>query len=362
MTEVLALVTDAYGGQGGIAQASRDIVEALSAQDWVRSIQLLPRSADQPLPSLPKKVRQLDAIGNKFLYASAALIHALLRRPQIIFCNHMFMAPLAALAARACGAQLVIQLHGVEAWPTPTPARKWALEQAQMLICVSRFTRSQILKSIIIAPERAIVLSNTVDPRFNVEGREAARAKFGFGRDLTLLTVGRLDVRERYKGHDRVISILAQLQRGISRSIVYVIAGDGDDRSRLEMIAKAAGLANEVQFLGRVASADLPDLYRAVDLFVMPSTGEGFGIVFLEAMGCGTPALGLGVGGANDPLGDGLLGHVTSEADLLTGLHHALTLPQPNPNILSEKVQKRFGRQAFARATAGAISRLVETA
>jgi phosphatidylinositol alpha-1,6-mannosyltransferase len=231
-----------------------------------------------------------------------------------------------------------------------------------MLICVSRFTRSQILKSITLAPERAVVLSNTVDPRFNVEGREAARAKFGFGPDLTLLTVGRLDVRERYKGHDRVISILRQLQREIGRSIVYVIAGDGDDRSRLETMAKEAGLANEVRFLGRVASADLPDLYRAVDLFVMPSTGEGFGIVFLEAMGCGTPALGLGAGGANDPLCDGLLGHVTSEADLLTGLLHALTRPQPNPNLLSDEVQQRFGRQAFARATAGAISRLVETA
>jgi phosphatidyl-myo-inositol dimannoside synthase len=69
--------------------------------------------------------------------------------------------------------------------------------------------------------------------------------------------------------------------------------GEGDDRERFEKIAREIGVAERVRFLGAVDQQRLVAAYRMADLFVMPSTGEGFGIAFLQAMASGTPALGL---------------------------------------------------------------------
>ena len=66
---------------------------------------------------------------------------------------------------------------------------------------------------------------------------------------------------------------------------IYLIVGDGDDRPRLEALAAAMGVADKVQFVGHVTDRrTYPIIYRLADVFVMPSTGEGFGIAFLEAM------------------------------------------------------------------------------
>jgi phosphatidylinositol alpha-1,6-mannosyltransferase len=74
--------------------------------------------------------------------------------------------------------------------------------------------------------------------------------------------------------------------------------GEGDDRKRFEKIARKIGVAECVRFLGAVDQQRLVAAYRMADLFVMPSTGEGLGIAFPQAMASGTPALGLDVAGA----------------------------------------------------------------
>lgn len=113
-----------------------------------------------------------------------------------------------------------------------------------------------------------------------------------------------LHLTERYKGHDRVLEVIPSLLERFP-NLVYVIAGDGDDRLRLEKLAKDLGVHAAVRFTGRIDNNDLPDLYRMADVFVMPSTGEGFGIVFLEAMACGVPAVGSDSDGSIDALGEG---------------------------------------------------------
>jgi phosphatidyl-myo-inositol dimannoside synthase len=174
---------------------------------------------------------------------------------------------------------------------------------------------------------------------------------FGLKAQKVLLSVGRLDARERYKGQDRVIRLLPALRERLG-DVVYLIAGDGDDRPRLEALSRDCGVAEHVCFLGQVSDADLPDLYRAADLFVLPSTGEGFGIVFLEAMASGTPALGLAVMGAVDALADGELGDAVDEAGLFEAVVRRLQLPRRDPAALAAAVGTRFGRAAFReRAT-----------
>ncbi len=78
----------------------------------------------------------------------------------------------------------------------------------------------------------------------------------------------------------------------------------------------------------------------------MPSVQEGFGIVFLEAMASGAPALGLAVAGAVDALGRGL-GRAAPEDQLLEAIEDMLAGPKPDPAILAAEVRARYGRPAF---------------
>jgi phosphatidylinositol alpha-1,6-mannosyltransferase len=348
--KVLALVTEAFGGRGGIAAVARDVVQALSSAPGFTRIQILPRGVDDDVGGLPAGVVQARACHGRIAYSVQALLTALRERPQLIYCSHLYMAPLAALLARWVKARLVVHLHGVEIWTEPTASQRRALEAADLLLCVSRYTRGTALAFADIAPERAVVLNNTVSERFTPGDRIAARAKFGFGDEAVLLTVGRLASSERYKGHDRVIAALPEILK-TRRDLAYVIAGEGDDRPRLERLAAEAGVAGRVRFIGHVSGDDLPDLYRAVDLFVMPSAGEGFGIVFLEALACGTPVLGLAEKGAYDALADGELGVLASLSEFPSRLMAELGAPRPTADDVSGSVRGRFGRDVFEGRT-----------
>ena len=170
------------------------------------------------------------------------------------------------------------------------------------------------------------------------------RSALGLNGKRVLLTVGRMDSRERYKGHDRVIAAIPDLVKG--HDICYLVVGEGDDRSRLEALARNAGVSDRV-VSWRGGFTTLSEIYRAADLFVMPSTGEGFGVAFLEAMASGTPALGLDVAGSRDALGDGELGSVVPENEISEAIARLLNNAVPDRVTLAAAVRARFGRERF---------------
>src|SRR5260370_21205702 len=137
---MLALVTDAFGGRGGIAQYNRDFLGALAETAAVSSITVLPRHAPD-LAAPPEKIEQRPARPGWISYSVAALRVALFRPADLGFFRHLFMAPLAALITRLKGARLIVQTHGIEAWPRPSRAQPRALEAADPGLCVSRHHR-----------------------------------------------------------------------------------------------------------------------------------------------------------------------------------------------------------------------------
>ncbi|MEM6477772.1 MAG: glycosyltransferase family 4 protein [Pseudomonadota bacterium] len=355
-TRVLALATEAFGGRGGIAQSTRDLLTALAALPGVAEIKILPRLRHEPVARLPERIDQGQPKSSRLAYAAGALALALKWRPQIIYCGHAFMAPLAQSIAQAVRARFICHVHGLEVWEPLSGLKRRALAAADLILCVSHYTADKVTEITGAQPERCKVVYNTVSARFVPGDKKAARARLGIAADAVLLsTVSRLDARQRHKGHDRVIPLLPELAKE-NPSLIYFVAGTGDDRARLEALAHETGAADIVRFGGFISDDDLPDLYRASDLYVMPSHGEGFGIAFVEAMACGTPAIGLDIGGAPDALRDGELGRAVNESALAGAISAALREQDPLAAAsLAQKTRATFGAPAFTARLKGAV-------
>jgi phosphatidylinositol alpha-1,6-mannosyltransferase len=358
--KVLALVTDAFGGRGGIAQYNRDLLSALVQGGAAASVVVVPRAAPDPAV-LPAGLTQVLPRLGRIAYALAALRAAFRQHFDVVLCGHLYMAPLAWLIARLRGARLIVQMHGIEAWPQPARHRRAAVEAADLILCVSRYTRACVLGWAAIAPERVPVLPNTVGEAFTPGDGSVLRAAWGLQGKCVLLSVGRMDASERYKGQDRTIAAIPKLVAA-GHDVTYVVLGEGDDLARLQSLARESGVADRVRFIGAQGSETLVAAYRMADLFVMPSTGEGFGIAFLEAMACGTPTLGLDAAGARDALGDGELGILVAEPEFAAALAAALKRAKPDGQVLRAAVRRRFGPEPFSAGVRAAISRLREAA
>jgi glycosyltransferase involved in cell wall biosynthesis len=128
----------------------------------------------------------------------------------------------------------------------------------------------------------------------------------------TFLYLGRL---KRYKGVDIALRAVAEARRG-GCDVVLQIAGQGDDRPRLEREARAAGVAEAVRFLGFVSEEDKRRLLREAWAVVLPSPKEGWGITNVEAAACGTPALASDSPGLRESVRNGETGFLVPHGDV----------------------------------------------
>jgi phosphatidyl-myo-inositol dimannoside synthase len=344
---ILALITDGFGAPGGIARYNQALLSALADLENVKDVLVVPRFGDAAGEQLPPHLRQLPASAGKAAYLARVLAIAMRRPPfDFLFCGHIYMAALAAGLARWLGCPWWLQLHGVDAWaPLGWPIR-WAAARPDLVTSVSRYTRERFLAWADVAPDRVQVLPNVLDPRFTPGPKPMhLLRRYGLEGRRVLLTVARLSALDRYKGHDRVIRALPEL-RARFPDLAYVIAGDGDDRPRLEALARGQGVADIVCFVGQVAEAELVEHYRMADLFVMPSTGEGFGIVFLEALACGVPAIGGDQDGSVEALSCSPLGRAVPPEQVGQAIARVLAMSARNdqPGTLANC----FGEVAFA--------------
>jgi phosphatidylinositol alpha-1,6-mannosyltransferase len=353
---ILALVGDAFGARGGIARYNRDLFTALASAG--AEILVLPRLGDAAGIALPDGVHQRPAMFGKLRFSLVSLWTAWRFRPvDVVFCGHVFMAPLAVLLARLLGARYWLQAHGTDIWNDRRSSVRRAIEAADQVTTVSRGTRQRLLGWVDLAPERVRVLPNTVDERFAPgPALPTLRERLKLAAGPILLTVGRLAASERYKGHELIFAALPAL-RARFPGLVHVVAGDGDDRARLE--GRAAELAGDaaVRFLGYVPDEELPDLYRLADLFVMPSAEEGFGIVYLEAAACGLRVIGGAGGGSGDAVPDARVGELVDPADL-TGLVEAVTRLLGQGRVDPAAIEP-YRRPHFAAAAGLLLARLM---
>lgn len=318
------LLGDGFGGFGGIAKFNRDFLRALSDVSFVTSLRALPRTISESLePDMPAQlIYETQAARGKIAFAWRVLA-CLLRgdRIDVVVCGHIHLLPAAWLLARLRRARLVLVIHGFEAWQAKSWVRSLLAGQIDDLIAVSRTSAARFCGWSGFALERATILPNCVDlARFHPQPKdEALMRRYGLGAGPVIMTVGRIMAHERYKGFDEVIDVMPRLLKR-HPGLHYVIVGDGNDRTRLEDKVKRAGLGDAVLFTGRIAEADKVATYNLADAYVMPGTGEGFGIVLIEALACGLPVVGSSVDGSRDALLGGALGRLVDPAasDALT--------------------------------------------
>jgi phosphatidyl-myo-inositol dimannoside synthase len=308
---VLALVTDAFGGYGGIAQFNRDLFQALCASRLVRDVVVLPRIGGRDAAGMPKTLMQVEPKFGRLAYSLNALKTARMMGPfDLVYCGHLYHTPLAAALGRVFNLPVWLQTHGVDAWECPSRLVRATIARMALVTTVSRHTRKRLLGWADLSPDRVRVLPNLVRPIFTPgPADEAALAKFDLDGAKVILTVSRISRADAYKGHDRVIEAMTAVREAEPRA-TYVVVGDGDARAELEALAGRRGLGPSVRFLGRLSDDEVLALYRSADVFAMPSTGEGFGIAFVEAAATGLPVIGGNCDGSVDALADGAIGRL----------------------------------------------------
>ena len=295
---------------------------------------------------LPAKLVHARPRRSRVAYSLGALAAVREHGPfDVIFCGHIYHAPLAAALGRWTGARLWLQAHGVDAWDCRSRLRGAAVARADLVTAVSRYTRRRLLEWAGVAPDRVRVLPNTVRPQFTPGPADPATlARFGLAGARIVLTVSRIEPADSYKGHARVMEAMPAILRAEPRA-VYVVVGDGAARAELE--ARAAVLGPAVRFLGRLGDDEVLDLYRAADVLVMPSAKEGFGIVFVEAAATGLPVVAGDLDGSVDALAEGEIGRLIdprSTAGIAAAVIDALQR-RPPPAI---EAAQRFAYANFA--------------
>lgn len=302
----LLLCTDIYGGHGGIALFNRELVATLSTYPRFDEIVVMPRLVVRDeLEPIPANVRFVaDAARGRVAFMSA--LRRLRSEPfDLVICGHVNLLPIARLVTKSP----LLVTHGIEAWkPLRDPFSNALLEHCSGIVSVSDVTRQRLLRWSAY-PGRTYVLPNAIRAeKYGLRPRsEALSARYGLGGKRVLLTVGRIAAEERYKGFDEMIELMPELLRA-APDVAYVIAGSGNDLERLRRKASQLDVGEHVVFTNYFNEAEKPDLYSLADVYVMPSRGEGFGFVFLEALASGVPTIGSKHDGGREALLHGELG------------------------------------------------------
>ena len=299
---ILHLGTDSYGGHGGIALYNRDLIEAMATYPGCDEIVAVPRLVPQKLEPMPANVTFVTAAAKSSVAYLRTLGRVLRRGPfDLVVCAHVNLLPFARMAT----VHPLLITYGIEAWrPTRTVSNR-LLHSCRAIGAISEITGNRLRTwSRYTGP--VPLLPNAIHAeQYGIRPRPVALVqKLGIEGKRVLLTVGRLVAAERYKGFDEIIELLPSLPD----DVVYVIAGGGDDAGRLRAKAARLGVAQRVVFTGRFEESQKPDLYAMADVYVMPSHGEGFGFVFLEALASGVPVIASKHDGGREAVRNGELG------------------------------------------------------
>lgn len=315
-------------GHGGIQRFNRRVIESLRA-----------------LGHRPGVAMRADDTPRRF----AATIVATLRRADVVLIGHINLLPLALLVrAMRPRARIILFAHGIEIWGDPAyrAPRWWERHALRMAIdriaIVSRFSQQRMAAAFGLEAGKFVLFPNAVDlPEASPPAPIAA--------GKTILAVARLGAGEREKHVDKLVRALPALPNAH-----LTVIGDGPLRGELQDLAATLGVCNRVTLPGWVDEAALARAYAEARVFALPSSKEGFGIVYLEAWARGLPVVGSRFGAAAEVIEDGADGFVVDPEDvpaLATALRRLLDDPD-----LARRLGAAGQRKTASRYSAAAFT------
>ncbi len=289
----------------------------------------IPGNAGLPLAGKFLAARLMPRILKKHRETPFDVIHAHAALP----CGHA-----AAIIGHRLSIPFVVTVHGLDAFfmrQAGAVAGPWCRRVAEKVygaagavICISEKVREQV---IVKASAKAIVIYNCVDTgKFFPETESSPQLK--------ILSVGNLIA---IKGHALLLRVCARVLRDLPDCSLEII-GDGPDRGRLSQLSAKLGIANRVHFSGRQGSDYVAKAMRRCAVFVLPSSYEGLGCVYLEAMACAKPAIGCrgqGIDEIIEHTRTGMLVTPENECELTDSM---LTL------LRDKELRQRMGKSARA--------------
>lgn len=307
---------------GGIQRVGRHLAAVLT--EFAAS-----RGWDCRLLSLndSPELHRMTLAGREFVFTgcerakgrfAVTAMRAASRKAKLVLATHPNLGPMVqAMRLVAPRMKSIVCTHGVEVSEPLSRLRRRALRRANLVLAPSRDTAEQVVSQQRVTRERIRVLPWALDPQFEgmlASGTPAAVPPKEFPSGRVILTVGRWLETERYKGVDTLITTMPRLLTQWPE-LQLAVVGSGDDRAWLEDLAEKNGVERHVHFLSGLSNGELAACYAACEIFALPSRGEGFGLVYLEAMACGKPVIGGSHGGAPEIIQDGVTGYLVPHGD-----------------------------------------------
>jgi phosphatidyl-myo-inositol dimannoside synthase len=283
-------------------------------------------------------------------------VFSALRSPRArrILVWHLQLAKLVPLVATP-QTRVTVFLHGVEAWRRLDRLTRTALRHVHVFISNSDFTWTRFVE---FNPEFAKTAHRTVHLGLGSAFNETANPNDS---RPAVMMVGRLQRTENYKGHKEMIGAWPLLLRSLPDAELW-IAGDGDLRPQLEKLARSLSVQDRVRFHGHISEVEKERLIEQCRCLAMPSAGEGFGLVYLEAMRMGRPCLVSTLDAGREvvnPPEAGLAVDPATSTAVATALTRLLTLG-PEWNTWSDQCRRRyamnFTREHFQQRLISALA------
>ena len=300
-------ITGAFDTDGGIAAVNRLVIQAILDEGYKIDIFAFTEKDKEISQKYtdPSKINYKVYSGNKLFFIASVWQALLNNKYDFVFSDHVNVSCILLPFSKVGFCHYIVWLHGIEVFPPkPDIKGKLGLQSAWKRLASSDYTQKRVTERFpglqVTACDLALdpfhypqslppTPTQTVLP---IEMECIGGAKHLIGTRL-ILHVGRMSTKERYKGQESLLQAFPLLHKQFP-DVQLLLAGRGDDLPRIRSLADPfpEELRNAIFIPGYVDDAMLEQLYRTCYLFAMPSQGEGFGLVYLEAMAHAKPCVG----------------------------------------------------------------------
>jgi len=316
------ILTTKLFGPGGVERFGRQISKTAwqilrSTGIKLQMISLVDDPQDIAAYPLNEQVIINSFNGSKFRFALYSFWR-ILNGASFVYVFHLHLAPIVFFVSLVRKSlKYGVHLHGIEAWQKISFLRKLSLERAEIITTSSKFTAQRACEINYLDETKTKVLYPAYNHiRFDKrEMGDLDKNRNKIDQKKFILSVARLDKVDRGKGITDVLEALPYVLDKYP-GINYIIVGSGDDLPRLKELARKLNISENVIFTGRVTDFDLAYFYAHCEAFIMPSSKEGLGIVFLEAMAFSKPVIACACGGSREVVVNGETGFLVTYGDI----------------------------------------------